>query len=372
MAFEFQTKKADAKVMEAPSWRSFSVRPKRVSARDRMFFVERLALLLETGSSLNESLRLLQRQSENPTLAKIIESLNEEILAGRPLSQAMARHPQMFPPTYLSLVQASEKGGFLHKVLLQLLEMEEKRERLRSNLVSALSYPAFLIVFSVAVIIFILVVVFPKFGTMFETIWEHLPWTTRLLMGLSDLTIHYWHVMLLSLVATLWGLGRWLRSEGGIELTDALKLRLVFVKDLFIQVYLIHVLRITSLSLANGVPMLETLQSCRNIVGNVVFRRFIVQVAQLVADGRGIAVGFEDSPIIPPLVKHMIHTGEESGDLARVSERMADFYERELDKKIKLVSKIIEPLLLLVMGAIVGLIVASLILPIFKLSKAVR
>ncbi len=342
-----------------------------VTGKDRMFFTEQLGLLLETGSNLHNALEALKDQAPNGALKGVIESLLKDISEGRSFSYALGQHREVFTDNYVNLIAASESGGFMHEVLEQLLQMEEKREELRSTLMSAFSYPIFLLAFSVGVVIFVLTVVFPKFGPLFVSIADQLPATTKILMAMSDGIRQYWLYLLGGTgIAAAVGL-RWTRSESGRQTIDSLKLRVPLIKDIFIQLYLIQAMRVLSLSLSNGVPMIEALRAARDVVENTVFKRFIDGIHDLVEEGRRLALGFEQADFIPPTVKQMIATAEESGNLAKVMLRLADYYERELGKKLTTFAKLVEPLMLLVMGTVVGLLVSSLILPIFKLSRAV-
>jgi len=342
-----------------------------VTGKDRMFFTEQLGLLLETGSNLHSALEALQAQAPTGALKRVIESLLKAISEGRSFSYALEQHPDVFTANYVNLIAASENGGFMHAVLTQLLEMEEKREELRSTLLSAFSYPAFLLAFSVGVVIFVLTVVFPKFGPLFVSIADQLPATTKILMAMSDGIRDYWLYLLMG-IGMFAALGlRWTRSEPGRLTIDLLKLRLPLVKDIFVQLYLIQAMRVLSLSLDNGVPLIEALRASREVVDNTVFKRFIDSIHDLVQEGQRLAVGFERADFIPATVKQMIATAEESGNLAKVMLRLADYYERELGKQLATFAKLVEPLMLLVMGTVVGLLVSSLILPIFKLSRAV-
>ena len=294
------------------------------------------------------------------------------ILEGSPLSSALAAHPEMFTPTYINLVAAAEEGGFLPQVLQQLIEMDEKSERMRSMLTSALSYPVFLIFFSFATVVFVLVSVFPKFTEMFERIGSDLPLSTRVLMALSDALVRHWPWVIGAGGLLTTAIVAWLRQPATRDQLDGLKLRLPFVRDLYLQIYLTQTLRVMSLSLANGVPLVDALHACQDLVRNTVFRGFIDTLRTQVTEGRGIAAGFKETPFMPAMVQQMITTGENTGNLAKVMSRIADFYDRELTKRITLLSRLAEPVMLLIMGTVVGLIVASLILPIFKLSRAVH
>jgi type II secretory pathway component PulF len=336
-----------------------------------MIFTEQLSLLLETGTPLHSSLAALQKQTGNPAMAGVIGGLTECIAEGKTFSAALSQYPEVFPSTYVHLVAAAENGGFLHKVLLELFTMDQRRENLRSTLSSALSYPIFLIFFSIAVVIFVLVVVFPKFADMFARIADELPATTRVLMSTSHFLVNHWLAVsvgtVLALACSYW----WSRTGPGVWAIDRFKLEVWPLKDIFIRVYLTRTLRVLSLSLSNGVSVMDALVSCREVVSNHLFRSFVAQIEERVKEGSGFAFAFQQADFLPPTVKQMVATGEETGRLPHVLGRVADLYERELTRKLATFSRMIEPVMLLLMGGVIGLIVSALILPIFKLSRAV-
>jgi len=344
----------------------------RLGSADRMQFTERLALLLETGVALHDALRTLQEQSSKPQLAAIIGRVAEDIVGGQRFSEALARHPELFPPTYINLVGASEAGGFLPQVLVQLVDMDEKEQRLRSTIVSSLSYPLFLAGFSVLVVVFILAVVFPKFAAMFASIYDQLPVTTRFFMAASELLTRHGVAIGCVLLALCGAALAALRQPGTRERLDRLKLRLPVLRSIFVKIYLTRLLRVMGISLERGVTILATLNACRNVIPNSEFQHFIGVLETQVTEGCGIAAGFRDSPLVPASVKQMIDTGEETGSLGRVMARVADFYERDLTRQLNGLAKLAEPVMLLVMGILVGTIVTSIILPIFKMSRAVH
>ena len=344
----------------------------KVSIEERMVFTERLSLLMETGVSLHEAIVALQQQTENRLQAEILSTLAESITEGKSFSAALANHPEMFSPLYINLVAAAENGGFLPQVLDQLYKMDEKNLHLRNNIISALSYPAFLIVFSIAVVIFVLVSIFPKFETLFVSIKDQLPITTIFLMSLSTLLRHYWWLILLLIGAAGSAFVWWIQQEAGKLVLDRLKMSVPILKEIYVQIYLNQALGVLGLSLANGVPITTALKACKEVISNKVFARFLENVNNHVTEGRGIAAGFIDTPFIPPMVRQMVSTGEQTGNLGLIMTRVADFYARELNKRVTLLSKAVEPIMLIVMGVVVGLIVVSLILPIFKLSRAMH
>lgn len=370
MPLEINSKPHVSKPVNAGEGFRFGNNGKTLSSKDRMFFTEQLALLLETGTSLHAALKLMSRQVENPAMQTLIDDIALDISEGQTFSQALKNHPKLFSNTYVSLISASENGGFMYQVLLQLLEMEEKREQLKSTLSSALSYPAFLVFFSAAVVIFVLIVVFPKFTDMFAKIHDQLPPTTKFLMTASDILIHHWYWVAGALLVFIFSTGYWLRTDVGKTRVDRFKLEARGIRSIFIQLYLLQVMRVMSLSLGNGVNILESLRACKDIVNNKIFQNFLLQVEETVQQGSGIAHAFNQAEIIPDLARQMIATGEETGNLPKVMARIADYYERELGKKVAKLSKMAEPVMLIIMGLVVGLIVSSLILPIFQLSRA--
>jgi type II secretory pathway component PulF len=347
-------------------------RPRRISDRDRRFFTEQMALLLSTGTNLHAALMAFRQQAQGASIIAMIDQLIEDIGGGRQFSQALARHPAVFSETYVNLIAASEDGGYLHQVLEQLLDMEEKRDRLQRTLVSALSYPAFLLVFALSVVVFVLVVVFPKFADMFASIHDQLPASTLFLMAASEVVRQQWPFLLAGIGGTVLAIRYWAASLSGRERIDWAKLHLPPLRGIFTRLYLLQSMRVLSLSLGNGVNIRDALHASRDVVRNGLFHRFISGVEQRIEGGEGIAVGFEGTSFIPPIVQQMIRTGEETGNLPKVTGRLADHYERELASKLETISRLAEPVMLLVMGAVVGVLVSSLILPIFKLSRAVH
>jgi len=343
-----------------------------IGVRERMTFTEQLALLLDTGVSLHEALRVLQQQAQDARLASIFEALLTDVTEGKTFSLALARHPQMFSQTYVSLVAAAEEGGFLQKVLAQLLEMDDKNSRLQSVLASALSYPAFLLVFSAAVVVFVLLAIVPKFQELFESIYNELPLVTRVLMAVSEFLGAHWLLTLVALGVAAGAIASWLRTPAGEWLLDNLKLRAPLLGDIFVQVYLNQTLNVLGLALLSGVPVTTALKASQDVIPNRRFARFLEDVREEVNNGRGLAAGFQKTAFIPPMVREMIATGERTGELGTVMMRIADFYGRELTRRIGILAKVAEPFMLAIMGIVVGLLVAALILPIFKLSRAVH
>ena len=386
MAIEFEARTTEPRVTSPSAPVSSSVEPARrfnlntalsfgkrsLGAAERMIFTERLALLLETGVSLAEAIKVLRRQTDDPLLVGILTSITNTVSEGKSFSAALARHPEFFSQTYVSLVAAAEEGGFLPEVLNQLRDMDEKNSQMRGNIIAAVSYPAFLMLFSIAVIVFVLVFIFPRFSELFQSIRNELPWPTLALMFASDMLRHYWWAIIGVLAIAAFLFTHWLRTPGGKLTVDGLKMRAPVVGEIYVQIYLYQTLGVLGMSLANGVPITAALKAVQDVVSNSIFFDFLRTIQRHVNEGRGVAIGFLETDFVPPMVKQMIATGDQTGNLAKVMSRVSDFYGRELNKRIAVVAKGVEPIMLLVMGVVVGLIVASLILPIFKLSRVVH
>ena len=373
MAIQLNNKasvKSTADIAQRDLLPKFSRRGK-ITSQDRKFFTEQLALLLETGNSLQPSLSALKSQTNKAAMIELLDQLIDDIEQGMQFSTALSRHPDVFSQTYINLIAASEDGGYMHEVLEQLLDMEQKREELQQIIFSALSYPAFLLLFALGVIIFILVVVFPKFADLFSMIADELPATTTFLMGTSEVISQHWITISVASLGLLVAYQYWAHTAAGIKQRDWAKLYWPGLRQVFPRIYLVHSLRVLSLSLGNGVNIIDSLHSCRDVVNNRLYQQFIDEVEEHVERGEGMAGAFSDNRFIPPLVAQMIKTGEDSGNLSRVLQRLADYYENELSRQLRTLSKMAEPVMLLIMGALVGIIVSSLILPIFKLSRAV-
>lgn len=365
-----QIKKSESVEIQLPDFFT-KLTQKKLDVTDRIFFTEQLSLMLETGMPLYESLKAFSTLEIKPQMKSIVDSMMADVEEGKSFSAALSTHPEFFSLAYIHLVAAAENGGFLDKVLVELTVMDDKREKLKATVVSAMIYPAFLILFSIAVVIFVLVAVFPKFAVMFERIHDELPGSTLFLMAASNALINYWWVFISAIIIIGVAAFYWMRTTHGRTAIDHLKLSVYIIKDIFIQLYLVQSMRLMSMSMANGVTVMDTLDACGEVVNNRVFNRFISDLKIHVEEGAGFSDGFGEATFIPATVKQMIKTGDATGNLAQVMARVADYYETELEKKLTVFTRLVEPVMLLVMGTVVGLIVSSLILPIFKLSRAV-
>ena len=346
------------------------IRP--VKPEEVMFFTSQLSLMLEIDAPVAVALKTIANEVHSPAFKTVITAMSHDIEDGRQLSEAMKRHPRIFNDQFVSMVKAGETGGFLNKILDRTVEMQEKRQVLKAQLTTALTYPAVLCVLGLAVVVFILVGVLPKFAAFFKGKEAILPWTTRFLMTLSTSLQHYWWVYILSSAGLVLGLVYWGNSAPGRALRDRLLISGPFISGLANKIYTCEMLRMLGHMLESHVPLLEALRVIRPTIGNRYYRRFVDRIRANVDQGGRFSQPFAAYPYIPQTVKQMVVIGEETGKLPVVMLRLVQFYSLEIEQDLKKFAARVEPAALIVMGAIIGLIVSSITLPLLRLSQALR
>jgi len=344
----------------------------KIPPREIIFFVDQLSLMLSTGTPLNKSIQTISFQVRNSAFRQILQNIIRDIEDGRLLSEAMSKYPDVFSSVYISMIMAGESGGFLKEMLERIVSLETKNQEFLATIKAALYYPVFLSIFAVSVVLFIIVYVFPKFGGMFEEIYDSLPVTTKVLMASSNFFISYWHFIII-LTGILWyALFKFISGDKGRMYVDTIKLRIPLIKDFFIKVYVSRLMRTLGALVNGNVPLLDSLTISSGVVGNKVFAKLIDNIYESVEGGKTISQPVSESPYFPEIVKQMISTGEDTGTLDKVMPRLADYYDKDIEMTLKKITTVMEPVLLVVMGGVIGVIVISLILPIFKLTKSIH
>ncbi len=343
----------------------------KVSVKDRMFFTEQLALLLDTGINIHGALQAIANQLGKGPLKKLVDSLSREVSEGKSFSQALAKHPKVFSATYVNLIAASEQGGFTVKVLEELHDYDERRTEMKHTLFASFSYPAFLILFSLLVVVLVLIKLFPVFAEMFEEIRDELPPTTILFLEASDLLTQHGQWILIGAMGLMLTLVVSVQAPSGKRALDKIVFKMPVLKGLVAKLYLVQVTQVLSLSLSNGVNLLDSLIASRDTVNNHLYVAFLSEVEERLREGRSFTRSFEHPQFIPKVVNQMAMAGEESGNLGKVLGKLSSYYQKDMQRKLQSTAKAMEPIMLMFMGVLVGLIVSSLILPIFKLSSAV-
>lgn len=344
----------------------------RVPPKEIIFFADQLSLLLSTGTPLNKSIEIISFQVRNNEFRRILQDIVRDIEDGRLLSQSMSRYPGVFSSVYVSMIMAGESGGFLKDMLEQIVSLETKNQEFLSTVKAAMYYPVFLSMFAVSVVLFIVVYVFPKFGSMFEEVYDSLPVTTKILMASSKFLISYWYLIIIFLALLWYAVFKFISGEKGRMYVDTFKLRIPVLKDFFIKLYVSRLMRTLGALVNGNVPLLDSLSISSGVVGNKVFAEIIARISRSVEDGKTISQPVSESPYFPEIVKQMISTAEDTGTLDKVMPRLADYYDKDIERSLKRITTVIEPVLLVVMGGVIGVIVISLILPIFKLTKSIH
>ena len=354
--------------LRAASFRFRLPRRRAVKSSEQVFFFSQLSLMIEIGTSLTGGLQALAEQSRNPVFKEIIQVMLKDLQEGKQLSAAMSRYPHVFNRVYISLVKAGEAGGFLKNTLDSIVVMIERRQALITQLRSTMTYPVILCVMAVAVVIFVVVGILPKFMVLFAGKERLLPFTTRFLMALSVSLRGYWWAYVTGGGALIFlGAAFW-RSPSGQALKDRFLVSTPLVAPTFNKILTCQLLRTLGNLMESHVPLIEALDITRTTFANRHFIAFVDQIREHVREGGNLSGVFARNPYIMETVKQMVATGEEVGKLPRVMLRLAEFYDTEIQRDLKIISSLVEPAALVIIGAVVGLLVSSVILPIFRIA----
>ncbi len=343
----------------------------RVKLKDRNVFFRQLANLVESGMLLTKALRTLVSQTENPRLSEVIDQLRDDVQKGNTLADAMERHPRIFPVLYTNLVRAGEAGGMLDEVLWRIVSFGEQEEELRSKATSAMIYPAFLTIVGFAAIFILVSFVFPNFVKIFEDFNAELPLPTVIVMGFCKFMGRWWWAVLLVALAFGSLLARYLRTPAGRRKLDSFALRVPAVKTVIQKYEMAKFARTLGTLLDNGVPVLTSLRITSDTMGNVIIREEVARIHQGVTGGEAMSDCLNQCSHFPPLIVSMFAIGEESGRIGAVAKRVADAYDVEVDRAVKAFTALFEPLLIVIMGIIIGFLVIAMLLPMLNLSSIV-
>lgn len=342
---------------------------KRIRVKDRNVFLRQLANLSESGMMITRALRTLVDQTENPKLARIVDRIRDDVQKGASLADAMEKHPQVFPSMYCSLIRAGETGGMLEEVLWRICAFGEQEEELRGKAVSAMIYPIFLLIVGSAAIFILISFVFPKFITIFEDFNAQLPLPTVIVMKICDFMGTWWWAVLLGIVGTVVLLIRYYRTEPGKRKFDGWALKIPAVSTLIIKYEMAKFSRTLGTLLDNGVPVLTSLKITADTMSNLLVRDRVAELHNGVTEGESLSETMREGPLFPPMVVSMFAVGEESGRIGDVARRIADAYDLEVERAVKALTALFEPLLIVIMGVVIGFLVIAMLLPMLTLSS---
>jgi general secretion pathway protein F len=333
---------------------------------DLVSFTAELSSLLEAGLPLDRALNVLSEISEHEKMKETIQSLLKSVRGGISFSDSLSKHPHIFPRFYINMVRAGEAGGLLVAVLERLNEFLESSRELKDHIISAMIYPAILFVTGGISIVILLTFVLPRFSVIFTEIGSSLPVSTQIILMLSEVLKSYGWIFLIIIILGWFALRNYIASDRGRYQWDSLKLRLV--GDIIKKMETARFCRTLGTLLSSGVPLLQALSNSREVVGNRVIALAIESVSKGAKEGRGISDPLAQTGVFPPLALSMIKVGEETGTIDQMLIRIAVIYEKSLKQAVKRFMSLLEPLMILFMGLIIGFIVVSMLLAVFSIS----
>lgn len=346
----------------------------RVPVKSKIIFTRQLSTLINAGLPLAQSLHTVQEQTEHKRLKSIVQDIISDVEGGSALSASFAKHPEVFDDVYIALISAGEVSGTLSKALERIADQQEKDAELMSKVKGAMTYPIIVGLVMVGVIVFMLVSLVPQIERLYNDLHQELPILTAGLVAVANFMIKFWWLVLIVVGVGIYFLRNWTRTDAGRRSMDKFKLNVPLFGPLFRKLYMARFARSAETLMATGVQMLETLKIAARAVNNVEVADVINRAAEKVKDGKALSVSLKGEDYILPLLPQMISIGEQSGGIDSMLGKVATFYENEVDNTVKSISTMIEPILMVALAGVAGLIIGAVLLPIYSLvgSGAVR
>src|SRR5215213_4888918 len=347
---------------------------KRIKQGDLVVFSRQLATMINAGLPIVRALYVLSEQTENPKLKDVVVEVRKDVEAGLALSEALGKHPEVFSRLYTEMVKAGEIGGMLDGVLLRVADQMERDQDLRRKVKSAMTYPVIVLILAVVAASIMLIFIVPVFAKLFQDLGGTLPLPTRICMLLSNILTSFWGILVyIGMAIAIIMFLRWKKTEQGRKVWGRAVLRIpAKIGDVVKKATLARFARTLGTLSAAGVPILQSIEITATSSGNWVVEKALLKSRDAIREGIPIYKPLETEPVFPPMVTRMIAVGEETGDVDGMLTKIAEFYESEVDAAVKALTSIIEPLMIVVVGAIVGGIVISMYLPMFKIFELVK
>jgi len=328
--------------------------------------------MINAGISIIKCLDILENQTKDEVLKPVIQSVRRDVKEGMTLTEALAKHPNVFSKLYVNMIRAAEIGGILDIILERLAGFLEKELEIKQKVKSALMYPILVLIFAFLVVCALFVVVLPRFKEIFTSMNVDMPPATQFLFTASDAFINYWYIVVIIGVASSIALNKYGKTVKGRYNIDKFKLKVPIVGDLVLKMSISRFTRTFGTLLASGVPMMRSLEIIGETSGNAVLAEAIANTRESIREGQKISAPLAQSTLFPAMVVHMVDVGEETGRLSDMLAKVADFYDQEVDAVIKGLTSMLEPMLIVFMGVIVGFIAISVMSPIFKLVSSIH
>jgi type IV pilus assembly protein PilC len=346
---------------------------KKIKPKSLQIFSRQFATMIEAGLNVVASLVILEEQTDDKYLAQIVRELRADVEGGMLLSQAMGRHPKVFDRLYIAMVEAGEAAGILDQVLDRVAFQIEKQTQIKRRVKGAMLYPTMVLIFATLVLIGMLMFLVPIFVKIFAQLGGELPTLTQYVVRASNLVRHDWYILFPALGGTIFGVRKYKQTEAGRQLWDRIKLRIPMrIGDTVLKVTMARFSRTLSTLVAAGVDIIKALEITGQTSGNWVIEQALAGVRARVHEGVPIATPLIENDIFPPMVSQMVKIGEETGELEKMLGKIADFYEDEVDAAISSLTSIVEPIMMIMVGCMVGVIIIAMYLPMFKMLTLVK
>ncbi len=344
---------------------------KRVSDKDVVTFTRQFATMIDAGLPLVQCLEILGAQTENKTFSQAINKVRADVEGGSTFADALKKHPRVFSDLYVNMVAAGEAGGILDTILNRLATYIEKTIALKKKVKGAMVYPAVILTVAVGVVALMMLFVIPTFAKMFTEFGGQLPAPTRIVMGMSDFMLKFWWAILIIVIGPIVAIRQFYRTPRGQEVIDAILLKVPVVGILIRKVAVAKFTRTLSTLITSGIPILEGMDIVARTAGNKVIEKAIMKTKTGISEGKTIAEPLKATNVFPPMVVQMISVGEASGALDTMLSKIADFYDEEVDTAVGGLTAMMEPMLMVFLGVVIGFIVIAMYLPVFKLAGTI-
>ena len=344
----------------------------KVALQDLVLFTRQLATMIDAGLAMVQSLQALADQCPNKVMRDVIRDVCTRVEGGDSFSEALQKHPKAFSRLYVAMVSAGEKGGLLAEIMARLATYLENTARLRKKVKSAMMYPTVVTCVAIGITIFLMVKVIPVFGEIYEGFGAKLPGPTQALINISHILQHWFLLVMLVMGASVWGWLSFIKTKKGREFWDARRIKLPIFGPIAHKICLARFTRTLASLIRSGVPILEVLQIVSQTVGNVVMEKAIKTASIDIERGEGISTALSKHPVFPSMIIRMITAGEQTGKIDNMLERISDFLDEEIETTLSGITSLIEPLLIVFLGVVIGGMVICMFLPIFKMSQIVN
>ncbi|VAX25172.1 Type IV fimbrial assembly protein PilC [hydrothermal vent metagenome] len=337
------------------------------TSKDLVVFTRQFATMISAGLPLVQCLSILGGSQDNKIFGRVIVDIKSKIESGETFADALRKHPKIFDELFTNMVEAGEVGGILDKILIRLADYMEKAMVLKGKVKSAMVYPSIIVTVAVAVVIFLLVFVIPMFGQMFADFGQALPWPTQVVLTSSNFVITYWYIVFLSPVALVSAIIYIRKTEKGLHITDRMLIRLPVLGVLIQKVAVAKFTRTMGTLISSGVPIIEGLNITARTAGQKVIESAVIEIIEDIKQGKGLSEPLREQGVFPSMVTQMIEVGEQTGALDDMMTKIADFYDQEVDTAVEGLTSMLEPMLMVFLGVVVGFVVVAMYMPIFML-----